>query len=142
MTSFNIQTQLAAIQKLPTIAVVLDVERTRSELIPYLENYLGDGFLHDEVLLTIAEQLETFVPFVGGPEYIDYIFRLLEKLCISDETLVRERAVESLVKIASNLDGDLLEKQLIPLIEKLANDVWFTSKCAASGLFTVHKNFI
>lgn len=128
---------MGAIQKLPTVAVALDVEKTRSELIPYLEKYLEDGFLHDEVLLTVAEQLETFLPFVGGAEHVDCIFKLLEKLCISDETLVRERAVESLVSIASNLDGNLLETQLIPLIERLANEVWFTSKCAASGLFTV-----
>lgn len=130
---------MAAIQKLPTIAVALDVEKTRSELIPYLEKYLEDSFLHDEVLLTVAEQLQTFIPFVGGPEHVHCIFKLLEKLCISDETLVRERAVESLVNIASSLDGNLLEKQLIPLIERLANEVWFTSKCAASGLFTVRN---
>lgn len=128
---------MGAIKKLPTVAVVLDVEKTRSELIPYLEKYLEDGFLHDEVLLTVAEQLETFLPFVGGPEHVHCIFKLLEKLCISDETLVREKAVESLVKIASNLDGKLLEDELIPLIDKLAGDLWFTSKCAASGLFTV-----
>lgn len=130
--------QIGAIQKLPTVAVILDAERTRSELIPYLEQYLDDNsFLHDEVLLALAEQLETFVPFVGGPEHVNCIFTLLEKLCITDETVVRERAVESLVKIAGNLSEDLLEKYFIPLIDKLANDGWFTSKSSASGLFTV-----
>lgn len=115
----------------------MDVERTRSELVPYLEEYLDNSFLHDEVLLTLAEQLETFVPFVGGPEHVNCIFRLLEKICITDETVARERAVESLVKIASNLDGSLLEKNFVPLIQKLANDTWFTSKCSATGLFAV-----
>lgn len=128
---------MGAIQKLTTIAVVLDVDKTRTELIPYLEEYLENSFLHDEVLLTLAEQLETFVPFVGGPEHVNCIFRLLEKLCITDETVVRERAVESLVKIASNLNGNLLDLYLVPLIDKLADDSWFTSKSSASGLFTV-----
>lgn len=130
---------MGAIQKLATVAVLLDVEKTRSELIPYLEKYLDDGFLHDEVLLTVAEQLETFLPFVGGSDYINCIFILLEKLCISDETLVRARAVDSLVKIASNLDSSILENEFIPLIDKLYSDPWFTSKCSASGLFTVRN---
>ena len=39
------------------------VERTRSELIPFLTDTIYD---EDEVLLALAEQLGTFTPLVGG----------------------------------------------------------------------------
>ena len=43
------------------------MERTRSELIPFLTDTIYD---EDEVLLALAEQLGTFTPLVGGSEYV------------------------------------------------------------------------
>lgn len=98
---------------------------------------MKSNFLHDEVLLTLAQQLESFVAFVGGLEHVHLVLNLLTKLCVTDETVVRDRAVQSLVHIASTLEAADLEKHLLPLIEKLAHDDWFTSKCSATGLFSV-----
>ena len=42
---------------------MFQVERTRSELIPFLTDTIYD---EDEVLLALAEQLGTFTPLVGG----------------------------------------------------------------------------
>ena len=55
--------RLNSIKKLSTIALALGVERTRSELIPFLTDTIYD---EDEVLLALAEQLGTFTPLVGG----------------------------------------------------------------------------
>ena len=57
------QLRLNSIKKLSTIALALGVERTRSELIPFLTDTIYD---EDEVLLALAEQLGTFTPLVGG----------------------------------------------------------------------------
>ena len=63
-SKFNIfQLRLNSIKKLSTIALALGVERTRSELIPFLTDTIYD---EDEVLLALAEQLGTFTPLVGG----------------------------------------------------------------------------
>jgi len=62
-----LQLRLNSIKKLSTIALALGVERTRSELIPFLTETIYD---EDEVLLALAEQLGTFTPLVGGPEYV------------------------------------------------------------------------
>lgn len=61
-----LQLRLNSIKKLSTIALALGVERTRSELIPFLSDSMYD---EDEVLLALAEQLGQFTPLVGGPEY-------------------------------------------------------------------------
>lgn len=64
---FLLQLRLNSIKKLSTIALALGIERTRSELIPFLTETIYD---EDEVLLALAEQLGTFTPLVGGPEYV------------------------------------------------------------------------
>lgn len=47
--------------------MALGVERTRSELIPFLTDTIYD---EDEVLLALAEQLGTFTALVGGESYV------------------------------------------------------------------------
>lgn len=61
------QLRLNSIKKLSTIALALGVERTRTELIPFLTDTIYD---EDEVLLALAEQLGTFTTLVGGPEHV------------------------------------------------------------------------
>jgi hypothetical protein len=69
------QLRLNSIKKLSTIALALGVERTRSELIPFLTETIYD---EDEVLLALAEQLGSFTPLVGGP---DHVHCLLVNIC-------------------------------------------------------------
>ena len=59
--------RLNSIKNLSTIALALGVDRTRSELIPFLADTIYD---EDEVLLALAEQLGNFTPLVGGPEFV------------------------------------------------------------------------
>ncbi|XP_027526356.1 serine/threonine-protein phosphatase 2A 65 kDa regulatory subunit A alpha isoform-like, partial [Neopelma chrysocephalum] len=63
----DVQLRLNSIKKLSTIALALGVERTRSELLPFLTDTIYD---EDEVLLALAEQLGTFTALVGGPEFV------------------------------------------------------------------------
>ena len=61
------QLRLNSIKKLSTIALALGIERTRTELIPFLTDTIYD---EDEVLLALAEQLGALTPLVGGPEFV------------------------------------------------------------------------
>lgn len=70
MNYFNLQLRLNSIKKLSTIALALGVERTRSELIPFLTETIYD---EDEVLLALAEQLGNFTPLVGGSEFVHFL---------------------------------------------------------------------
>ncbi|RXG56232.1 putative serine/threonine-protein phosphatase PP2A regulatory subunit [Armadillidium vulgare] len=128
----DVQLRLNSIKKLSTIALALGVERTRSELIPFLTDTIYD---EDEVLLALAEQLGTFSPLVGGPEHVFCLLPPLESLATVEETVVRDRAVESLRKICEEHSTEDLEAHFVPLVKRLAIGDWFTSRTSACGLF-------
>lgn len=91
----------------------------------------------DEVLLALAEQLGNFVPLVGGSEYVHCLLPPLENLANIEETVVRDKAVDSLRKIADKHSPTALEEHFIPMILRLAGGDWFTSRTSACGLFSV-----
>ena len=117
-----------------TIALALGVERTRSELIPFLTDTIYD---EDEVLLALAEQLGNFTPLVGGPEWVHTLLPPLESLATVEETVVRDKAVESLRNISQQHSPHDLEQYFVPLVKRLASGEWFTSRTSACGLFSV-----
>ena len=57
-------------------------------MLPYILELMDDD---EEVLLTLAETLQTMIEFVGGPMFADDVLKPLEKLCSSEETTVREK---------------------------------------------------
>lgn len=128
----DVQLRLNSITKLPTIAIVLGVERTRTELIPFLTDTIYD---EDEVLLALAEQLANFTPLVGGAEFVHCLLPPLESLATVEETMVREKAVESLKKICSDHSVEDLEQKFVPLVKRLSQGDWFTSRASACGLY-------
>lgn len=130
----DIQLRLNSIKKLSTIALALGTERTRSELIPFLTDTIYD---EDEVLLALAEQLGQFTPLVGGPEYAYVLIEPLESLATLEETVVRDKAVESLRTVAQQHSPAHLQEHFVPLVLRLSNGDWFTSRTSACGLFSV-----
>ena len=146
--------RLNAIHRLSTIALALGAERTRDELIPFLDGVWRNvtksrlpGFMandltesvedEDEVLTALSEELGSFVEYVGGPEYGHVLLSPLENLAAIEEPLVREKAVESLNKICGELSQAQVEDYFIPLTVRLSKADWFTSKISATGLYTV-----
>ena len=110
----DVQLRLNAVKKLGTIALALGEERTRKELIPFLNASSEDD---DEVLLAMAEELGNFVPYVGGPDYAHTLLVPLETLCCTEETVVREQAVKSLSLVGTELSASSTEEHLHPLVE-------------------------
>ncbi|KTF92215.1 hypothetical protein cypCar_00008489 [Cyprinus carpio] len=130
----DVQLRLNSIKKLSTIALALGVERTRTELLPFLTDTIYD---EDEVLLALAEQLGSFTVLVGGPEFVHNLLPPLESLATVEETVVRDKAVESLRKISQEHSPVDLEVHFVPLVKRLASGDWFTSRTSACGLFSV-----
>lgn len=110
----DIQLRLNSIRRLSTIARALGEERTRKELIPFLSENNDDD---DEVLLAMAEELGMFIPYVGGVEHARVLLPPLEGLCSVEETCVREKAVESLCRIGSQMKESDLVESFIPLVK-------------------------
>jgi len=61
----------------------------------------------------------------------------LENLATVEETVVRDKAVESLRGLAPKHSQPSLEEHFIPLLKRLAEGDWFTSRSSACGLFPV-----
>lgn len=126
---------IASIKRLSTIALALGPPRTRNELIPFLVKY-GENDI-DEAQTAVAEQLGDFVELVGGPSHAVILLPLLEKLAGEEECVVRTAAVESFVKLVSKMEKNDVGTKFVPLIRRLANGDWFTTRVSACGLFSV-----
>lgn len=96
--------RLNAIKKLSTIAIVLGHERTREDLVPFLERAVprasraatdtGAGEAmedEDEVLIALADELGNFVEYVGGGQYAQVLLNPLQHLATVEEPLVRQK---------------------------------------------------
>lgn len=124
--------RLSSIRKLSTIALALGPQRTREELIPFLQDQLDD---EDEVLLVLAEELGGFAEYVGGKEYAWNVLGPLENLAAVEETLVRDKAAESIAKIATLLSAQHIEQHYMPVLQRLSTGDWFTSRTSACALY-------
>ncbi|KAF5292005.1 hypothetical protein FQA39_LY14122 [Lamprigera yunnana] len=133
----DVEVRINSIKKLSTVAMALDVDKTKNELIPYLDNLTEEIYNDDEILMNLAEQLGSFLPYIGGAENVDLILKILEKLATVDEIVVRDKAIESLEKIAEQLDVVSLESKFVPMIFRLIESDWFTSKCSGAALCSI-----
>ncbi|NXE03176.1 2AAA phosphatase, partial [Chaetorhynchus papuensis] len=115
----DVQLRLNSIKKLSTIALALGVERTRSELLPFLTGTWG----------------KWGVPKNRGG--VPRIWPPLESLATVEETVVRDKAVESLRAVSHEHSPPDLEGHFVPLVKRLAGGDWFTSRTSACGLFSV-----
>ncbi|KAK2510423.1 Ppp2r1a [Columba guinea] len=111
----DVQLRLNSIKKLSTIALALGVERTRSELLPFLTGSQWEG------------------PESSG----GVLWPPLESLATVEETVVRDKAVESLRAVSHEHSPPDLEGHFVPLVKRLAGGDWFTSRTSACGLFSV-----
>ncbi|KZT02725.1 ARM repeat-containing protein [Laetiporus sulphureus 93-53] len=133
LRSEDVQLRLNAIHRISTIALALGPERARDELIPFLQDSVDD---EDEVLLALAEELgSNFEEYIGGNEYAHLLLGPLENLCAVEETLVRDKAAESITKISAALSQAQIEKYYIPLLQRLSHGGWFTSRTSSCALY-------
>ena len=106
--------RLKSIRRLSTIALALGEERTRDELLPFLADNVDD---EDEILLAMAEELGQFVPYVGGKEHAKCLLVPLESLCTVEETVVRDKAVESIVHVCTQLKNEDILRYGVPAVK-------------------------
>lgn len=111
----DVSTRLASFKKLSTIALALEPKRTREEFIPFLTESIYD---EDEILCELADQLSKFVPLVGGPEHAACLLPPLEGLASTEETVVRQKAVETLRFLAGSFSDEVVMKGQLSLFRK------------------------
>jgi len=132
LKSEDVVLRLNAIRRLSTIALALGPERTREELVPFLLESLDD---EDEVLLALAEELGNFVEYLGGQPHAHLLLGPLENLAAVEETLVRDKAAESINKVCQILSPAQIVEVYLPLLRRLSTGEWFTSRSSATALY-------
>lgn len=150
LRSEDVQLRLNAIHSIPTIALALGPDRAREELVPFLQDSVDD---EDEVLLALAEELgRNFEEYIGGKEFAHVLLGPLENLSAVEETLVRDKvcvqptssfffgltlvkAAESITKVATVLSQAQVEEYYIPLLKRLSQGEWFTSRTSSAALY-------
>ncbi len=84
-----------------------------------------------QVLLIMAEELGKFLPMVGGPAHAHVLLTPLEALSMVEETVVRDKAVESINIVAAELPESSVAEHLIPLVQVGAGCCrWESEKCS------------
>jgi serine/threonine-protein phosphatase 2A regulatory subunit A len=132
LKSEDVKVKLNSISNLATVAANIGHEKTRTDLIPYINECLED---ENEVTLAYAEQISKFVPLVGGYDHAFVLLPTLEILSENDEVNVRNKAVDILCHMAEHMPIQHLNENFIPFIERLSSNDWFTLKSSACGLF-------
>jgi serine/threonine-protein phosphatase 2A regulatory subunit A len=126
--------RVAASRELVMIAKALGPERTRDELIPFLNDSMGD---EDEVLQEIAEKLGDLLDYIGGPQFAYLLLAPLEQLAAIEESTVREMAVASAERVAAVLPENHITEYLAPCALKLVSKEWFTCRNSAATLIPI-----
>mmetsp|Transcript_30342 Transcript_30342/g.29244 ORF Transcript_30342/g.29244 Transcript_30342/m.29244 type:complete len:712 (-) Transcript_30342:118-2253(-) len=151
----NIETRVDAMRRLFVVAHAIGREQTLGKLIPYLAERVvgsngngGDDVSkkteqdEDEMLLILAEQLGRMVPtLIPGHKGL-VVLPILEKLAAVEETVVRDKAVESINNVLPLLlaDGDKAATAknapsiLMGMAKRLSGADWFTAKVSAAGI--------
>ena len=108
-----------------------------------------EGDDEDEILLHLAAQLGIMVPGLLSGKSALLLLPILEHLCCVEETVVRDKAVESMCKIVPNLlhlggDGGgednvtvstaQVASLLLAMTKRLASAEWFPAKVSAAGI--------
>lgn len=120
-----------AINRLPIIVYAYKKpEDKKKEILSYLEKYLAKCDC-DEVIFGLARVLG---------ELSDYfkmdMMKLLDKLLVNEETVIRDAAIESYVKMLKYVSDENLSKIVVPEILKLKSQKQFPPKMSALNLMS------
>mmetsp|Transcript_15627 Transcript_15627/g.29478 ORF Transcript_15627/g.29478 Transcript_15627/m.29478 type:complete len:669 (+) Transcript_15627:150-2156(+) len=127
----DVEERIAAANKLDIVAKILGEERTRMELLPFIEDRIDD---EDDVLAAVASSLGKLVPLVGGPYHVRSLLVPLEMLLSVEETTVRENAQKSALAVSEALPSDHFHSEYTEMITRLAKKEWFTARISACVL--------
>jgi len=140
LSSDSTEARVDAMKKLAVVGEAMGTADALSKLIPHLAGTLKDGRDdEDEILLLLAGQIGLLVPgLIPGASALPLV-PILEKLCSIEETVVREKAVETMNKVVPLLMPGKYEDgmpfgMLLSTSKRLAAADWFTAKVSAAGI--------
>eukprot|EP00970_Alexandrium_tamarense_P013826 scaffold3701_cov192-Alexandrium_tamarense.AAC.21 len=142
LSSDSTEARVDAMKKMTTVGEAIGTEDTLGRLIPYLTEHIAmnEKDDDDEILLILAGQLGLLVDgLVPGSQALP-LLPILERLCSIEETVVRDKAVETMSKVVpllmpgGNYDDGQPFSLLLGTAKRLAGADWFTAKVSAAGV--------
>jgi hypothetical protein len=91
----------------------------------------------DEIIAAVAEAIPKLVDLCGGSPYSHLFLEPLELILNGDDNSVREKASVALEAVAAKLPAGGADKYLVPLVIKLSDSNWFTSRSAAASVIPI-----
>ena len=133
LQSQDIKTKKNAVQNLRGISLALGRERTRKELLPYLNSCIDEE--EDEIIIELAKVLSNFIDCIGGKQYIKELFNLLEVILAIDEPFVIKETINSIKLIVKQIGKvSEVENDLISMINNLYASEDINQKKSAMNL--------
>ena len=86
------------------------------------------------MLAELATVVGAMLDVVGGPQFADHLFRLLERLCLIEESVVRDKAVLSLKSLFKLINLKDYQSNIMQMIERLVHSDCIAGKIASVAL--------
>jgi len=141
LSSDSTEARVDAMKKLAVVGEAMGKSDTLTKLIPYLVEQIAENDDDDdEILLILAGQLALLVPGLVPGHAALPLLPILERLCSVEETVVRDKAVETMNKVVpllmpgGNYDDGMPFGLLLATSKRLAGADWFTAKISAAGI--------
>ena len=133
LQSTDLKIKKYAVQNLRGISLALGRERTRKELLPYLNSCIDEE--EDEIIIELAKVLSNFIDCIGGKQYIKELFNLLEVILAIDEPFVIKESINSIKLIVKQIGKvSEVENDLISMINNLYSTDDINQKKSAMNL--------
>ena len=133
LSSEDPNAKLHSIQRLGQIAALLGADRCVDELVPMLTELIDKIDCNPELLLNLAEQLGSLTSIIDKNSSV--LLTPLEMIVGSDDSVVREKAIESLKKVTEFLDPITINTKYVLLCKRLKKGDIFSMRIAASALY-------
>lgn len=128
LKSDNVHHRLFAANNTSLVAAAMGPERARTDLMNFL---MTANELDGEVQMSLAACFGSLVKYVGGPEYAHVLLGPLKVLASAEESIVRDKAIESMGVICDAIPAALADANLMATCNDLARADFFTSRASA-----------
>jgi serine/threonine-protein phosphatase 2A regulatory subunit A len=127
--------KLHSIKRLTQIATLLGPERCIEELIPMITELVDKIDNNPELMMNLAEQLGKLSDFLGPDSNSVHLLRPLESILPADDSIVREKAVESLKIVGRKISQQSVFDEYMPMVKRMRKGDLFSMRISACFLY-------
>ena len=127
--------KLHSIKRLTQIAMLLGPDRCIEELIPMVTELIYKIDNNPELMMNLAEQLGLLSKYLGPDANSVHLLKPLEQILPSDDSVVREKAVDSLKSIGKKISQQAVYDDFLPMIKRMRKGDLFSMRISACFLY-------